>query len=133
MILSHYFWFALEQHKFEKIDETTLLKHEFFKSWGLAGKGTSPVLKRGLITSGESGSSSPVYQGPEASLDGMSDCRLGLSPGIDEFLMNMVRFNLKEVFSAEFKNVMGQFSSGGSARQKMEKKKKGKAKFLDPA
>ena len=63
----------------------------------------------------------------------MSDNGPSLGPWIDDFLMNVVGFGLKEVFPAEFKNVMGQFSSVGPARRKMEKKKKEEAKFCDAA
>jgi len=108
------------------LNETTLFKQEFFKSWVLAGKGTSPVLKRGLITSGESGSSSPVYQGPEASLDGMSDCRLGLSPGIDEFLMNMVRFS----FLRNLRTSWASSHLAGQPDRRWRRRKKGKRSFL---
>ena len=46
----------------------------------------------------------------------------------DEFLMNVVGNGLKEIFSTEFENFMGQFSSSRPTRQKMTKKNIGKVK-----
>ena len=46
----------------------------------------------------------------------------------DEFLMNVMGKGLKEIFSTEFENFMGQFSSSRPTRQKMAKKNIGKVK-----
>ena len=71
--------------------------------------------------------SSAAYLGMEASPDGVTEGGSGLGLVFDqESLMNVGKG--LEVFPAEFENYMAQLSSCESARQKLEKKKKGKMK-----
>ena len=58
----------------------------------------------------------------------MSLSRSSHDPVIDEFLINVMDMSLQEVFPTEFANFLGLCPSNGPARQKMEKKNKGKVK-----
>ena len=78
----------------------------------------------------ESEPSFPVKQGQGIFLDGMSFGGTGFSSLInEEFLINFVRLSLKKVFSTEFENFMGRFSSSGLAQHTMTKKSTGRAKI----
>jgi len=89
----------------------------------------APMLKHGLINSGVFRLSLPVKHEQRVSLDGRSIGGPGLGLLIDEeFLMNTVRIDLKEVFLSEFENFMGLFPVSGPTRQKMVKKNTGRAK-----
>ena len=89
----------------KKIGKALLLIRGYFISRDFERKDTAPMLKWGVINSGESRPSSPVDQGQEVSLDGMCIGGPGLSPLIDdEFLMNVINMGLQEAFLQSLRN-----------------------------